>query len=318
MATTPVDFLDRGHAGTAGVVGTSTERRLVGGSDATRALRARVKEITAAGVAGVLIVGERGTGKAAVARALHAIGDRRDRPLVEVDCAAADDDDDALSAVTVAAAGTLLLREVAATGAAAQAAILRAAASGVRLLATTVHDLSRLCDEGGFDADLLGRLTAATIDVRPLRERPDDVPDLARHFTAIAARRERRPALEPELAAVNLMQGYAWPRNVRELRNFVDRAYQVSGPGNPLRAGLIQPWLQIGSVDPLAGTVEALAGQPLADIEKRVILSTLQQFRGHRIKTAGALGIGVRTLGMKLKRWRDEGEPVEPAARAVG
>jgi DNA-binding NtrC family response regulator len=56
---------------------------------------------------------------------------------------------------------------------------------------------------------------------------------------------------------------------------------------------------------------EALAGQPLADVEKKIILSTLQQFRGHRLKTASALGIGVRTLGMKLKRWRQEGELVE-------
>ena len=68
----------------------------------------------------------------------------------------------------------------------------------------------------------------------------------------------------------------------------------------------------------MAATVEALAGQPLADIEKKVILTTLQQFRGHRIKTAASLGIGVRTLGIKLKRWRDEGEPVEASTRAAG
>jgi DNA-binding NtrC family response regulator len=64
----------------------------------------------------------------------------------------------------------------------------------------------------------------------------------------------------------------------------------------------------------VAGAAESLAGKPLADIEKQVILSTLERFKGHRIKTAGALGIGVRTLGMKLKRWKDEGELVETGA----
>jgi DNA-binding NtrC family response regulator len=64
--------------------------------------------------------------------------------------------------------------------------------------------------------------------------------------------------------------------------------------------------------------VDALAGKPLADIEKQVILSTLQQFKGHRSKTAGALGIGVRTLGMKLKRWREEGELVEAGSNGNG
>jgi two-component system, NtrC family, response regulator HydG len=62
---------------------------------------------------------------------------------------------------------------------------------------------------------------------------------------------------------------------------------------------------------------ESLAGKPLADIEKQVILSTLQQFKGHRIKTATALGIGVRTLGMKLKKWKDEGELVEAGSVGV-
>src|SRR4051812_26191639 len=66
-----------------------------------------------------------------------------------------------------------------------------------------------------------------------------------------------------------------------------------------------------GEADPTAAVARNLAGKPLADIEKQVILSTLQQFKGHRVRTASALGIGVRTLGMKLKRWREEGEPIE-------
>jgi DNA-binding NtrC family response regulator len=82
-----------------------------------------------------------------------------------------------------------------------------------------------------------------------------------------------------------------------------------------IRAATIEPWLKQASTAG-GGSVENLAGKPLADIEKQVILSTLQQFRGHRIKTATALGIGVRTLGMKLKKWREEGELAEVEASA--
>jgi DNA-binding NtrC family response regulator len=79
-----------------------------------------------------------------------------------------------------------------------------------------------------------------------------------------------------------------------------------------VRAETIEPWLKLRQPNAMP-VVDRLAGQPLADIEKQVILSTLQQFKGHRVRTATALGIGVRTLGMKLKRWREEGELVKEA-----
>jgi DNA-binding NtrC family response regulator len=75
-------------------------------------------------------------------------------------------------------------------------------------------------------------------------------------------------------------------------------------------AALRQAAGQQPSTDPLASAARNLAGKPLADIEKQVILRTLEQFKGHRLRTAAALGIGVRTLGMKIKRWREEGEPI--------
>jgi DNA-binding NtrC family response regulator len=97
---------------------------------------------------------------------------------------------------------------------------------------------------------------------------------------------------------------------VRELQNIVERASVLEAEPGVLRAALIEPWLKS---KPMA-SAEALAGKPLADIEKQVILSTLEQFKGHRIKTASALGIGVRTLGIKLKKWKDEGVFVEVGA----
>ena len=297
-------------------------RLLIGESPDMRAVRARVAQLAASDQP-VLIRGERGTGKAAIARALHDAGARCDGPILSVDCAALADDDlhDDLfgradagpcrrGRLASADGGTLVLREVNAIGPAVSASLARLldAPADVRVIATTAHRL----------APLLGRLAADTITVPPLRDRAEDVDGLCRHFVSVAARRECRRPWEPHPATLDLFRQYAWPRNVRELRNFVDRAYTVSGPENPLRASLVEPWLRAAAADPVAATVDALAGKPLADIEKQIILTTLQQFRGHRLKTAGALGIGVRTLGIKLKRWRDEGEPVAAPERVAG
>ena len=106
------------------------------------------------------------------------------------------------------------------------------------------------------------------------------------------------------------MQRYEWPGNVRELQNIIERASVLETEPGVIRAATIGPWLT-SRPQQAASAVEELAGKPLADIEKRVILSTLQQFKGHRAKTAVALGIGIRTLGMKLKRWKEEGELAE-------
>ena len=309
------------------------DRILVGGSALMRAVRDRVDRV-ADSATPVLVRGERGTGKGAVAHALHAASRRCDGPLVLLDGGGRDDAGLAIEllgdatgtpcrtgSLERAAGGTLVVREIAATGPAVQAALLRAVrgdATDVRVVATTAHDLGQLADEGAFSAELLERLSVETMTVPPLRERGEDVPELCRHFLTMAGRRERRQPRVPDEATLALFRHYAWRRNVRELQNFVERACTVDGTDNPLRAEVVEPWLRAAAVDPVAATVESLAGKPLADIEKQVILSTLQQFRGHRIKTAGALGIGVRTLGIKLKRWRDEGEPVDVGNRTAG
>jgi DNA-binding NtrC family response regulator len=124
------------------------------------------------------------------------------------------------------------------------------------------------------------------------------------------SKRENKAFRHIESEAIRLLQNYSWPGNVRELQNIIERASILETEEGVVRAGTIEPWLKSrgGSV---AAAAEALAGKPLAEIEKQVILSTLQQFKGHRIKTATALGIGIRTLGMKLKKWREETELVK-------
>jgi two-component system response regulator HydG len=309
------------------------DRILVGESAAMRGLREHVGRLAHL-TSPVLVQGERGTGKAAVAHALHVAGARCDGPLVQLDCGGRPDDELAYELFGDAAAvpcrkgqlaraqgGTLVVREIGATGPVVQAGLLRtlrSAAADVRIIATTVHDLGQLVVDGDFPGELLDRLAPHAVTIPPLRDRPEDVPALCRHFLSMAGRRERIHPRSPDGATLDLFRRYAWRRNVRELQNFVERACTVDATDDPLRVEVVEPWLRAAAIDPVAATVEALAGKPLADIEKQVILSTLQQFRGHRIKTAGALGIGVRTLGIKLKRWRDEGEPVDGRSRSAG
>jgi len=180
----------------------------------------------------------------------------------------------------------------------------------VRVIATTNRDLEKEVDAGKFRQDLFYRLNVVPMDLPPLRDRADDVPELCRHFLHLIAKREKAAFRHIEPEAVRLLQKYPWPGNVRELQNIIERASVLELDPAVIRAETIEPWLK---TRPGAGG-DNLANKPLADVEKHVILTTLERFKGHRMKTAHALGIGVRTLGMKLKKWKDEGELVEAGA----
>jgi DNA-binding NtrC family response regulator len=316
-------------------------RPLIGDSPVMQEVKQRI-DLVAQSSATVLIRGESGTGKEVVARAIHAGSDRRDRPMLAVNCAALSENlleselfghekgaftgADRLrrGRFELADGGTLLLDEISEIPASLQAKLLRVLQEStfervgssitqqvdVRVIATSNRDLEKCVDEGKFRQDLFYRLNVVPIDLPPLRQRPDDVYELSRHFLHMIAKRENKPFRHMESEAVRVLQRYNWPGNVRELQNILERACVLETEPGVLRAALIEPWLKN---KPMA-SVDALAGKPLADIEKQVILSTLHQFKGHRIKTAGALGIGVRTLGIKLKRWKDEGELVEAVA----
>jgi transcriptional regulator with PAS, ATPase and Fis domain len=181
----------------------------------------------------------------------------------------------------------------------------------VRVIATSNRNLEDAVDEGKFRQDLFYRLNVVPIELPPLRQRSEDIPELCRHFLHQIARRENSPFRHVENDAIRIMQRYNWPGNVRELQNIIERAAVLEIEPGVVRAAMIEPWLRSRNINTTAA--DDLAGKPLADIEKQVILSTLQQFKGHRVKTAGALGIGVRTLGMKLKRWKEESSPVGAA-----
>jgi DNA-binding NtrC family response regulator len=319
-------------------------RPLIGGSEAMQRVKERIQRVGKSNVT-VLIRGESGTGKEVVARAIHTASDRQQRPFLAVNCAALSEnlleselfghekgaftgaDKLRRGRFELADGGTLLLDEISEIAPALQAKLLRVLQENcfervgssasvhvdVRVIATSNRPLEDAVREGKFREDLFYRLNVVPIELPPLRQRVDDIPDLCRHFLHQIARREQDAFRHIESEALRLLQRYNWPGNVRELQNIVERAVVLEIDPGVIRANTIEPWLQLNGQAGKPETFEQLAGKKLDDIEKQVILSTLQRFRGHRVKTANALGIGVRTLGMKIKRWKDEGELVETA-----
>ncbi|MFL5604846.1 MAG: sigma-54-dependent transcriptional regulator [Gemmatimonadaceae bacterium] len=203
----------------------------------------------------VLITGESGTGKELVASAIHLGSARRDRPFVRVNCAAIPRDlvesemfghekgaftgatDRRIGRFELAHTGTLFLDEVGDLGAEAQAKLLRAIEAreiervgggkpirvDVRIVSATNRDLTRAVADGSFREDLLFRLNVIPIPIPPLRERPNDIPSLVAHFSALhRARTGRRPP-QWTTGALSLLAQYRWPGNVRELANIVER-----------------------------------------------------------------------------------------------
>lgn len=179
-----------------------------------------------------------------------------------------------------------------------------------RLIAATNRDLENEVEEGRFREDLYYRLKVVTLVVPPLRERPGDLELLAESYLERFCREHGRPPKRLSSAALSVMNGYHWPGNVRELKNVLESTVifhqdEEIGPGDlppPLRSGA-------DSVSSDGGQIQGLTGEPLtmAEIERRVILETLELTNGRRAEAAGILQIGLRTLQRKLKEYREQG-----------
>ena len=225
--------------------------------------------------------------------------------------------------------GTLLLDEVSEMAMPLQAKLLRVLQEGefervgssvtrradVRVIATTNRDLNEAVARKRFRADLFYRLNVLPVHVPPLRERFEDIGELAESFLAEAAKQDGGLAKRLASDAVTLLTSHSWPGNVRELENLCRRAATLTQSA-VITASLLEPWLRPGTkcIDGI-GTLRE--GRMLQDMERQLIERTLAQFNGHRAKSAKALGMGVRTLGMKLKQWRED-DAAEQSWAGVG
>ncbi|MBI5863239.1 MAG: sigma-54-dependent Fis family transcriptional regulator [Planctomycetes bacterium] len=328
----------------------TAERRLIGQATAMKPIIDKIERV-AQSTATVLICGESGTGKELIARAIHAASPRAAQPMLAVNCAALSPtlleselfghekgaftgaDRMRKGRFELADGGTLLLDEVSEISPSLQAKLLRVLQErefervgssvtrrvDVRVIATTNRDLREWSAKARFREDLYYRLSVLPVDVPPLRERRDDINALMEHFITRVTEREGkdRPRFSPD--ATNLLMEYSWPGNVRELQNLCERVCVLEA-GRDVTAATIRPLLS-GPVKAPASAAERASyrdGSILDDAERDLICRTLQRFAGHREKSARALGIGLRTLGLKLKKWRDEGLFDEGMVRRSG
>ncbi len=317
-------------------------RQLIGNSLAMQDVMKKIK-LVAQSSATVLIRGESGTGKEMVARAIHAHSSRCDKPMLCVNCASLSSNlleselfGHEKGAFTgayrvrkgrfeLAEGGTLLLDEISEMDLQLQAKLLRVLQekefervgssvthrADVRVLATTNRDLEQWVKEGKFREDLYYRLNVVPVELPPLRERLDeDLENLCEYFLRRIADREGREVRILSREALGLLKRYSWPGNVRELENLMERV-SILSVQQVIDADMISGWLDVDARGGREDVSNVLGGgykigKSLAEIEREVIERTLDAMGGHRQKTAEALGIGVRTLGMKLKRWRTE------------
>ena len=225
-------------------------------------------------------------------------------------------DDDRVGRFEMADQGTILLDEITEIDLALQAKLLRvlqertfervgsseSLSANVRVLASTNRDLQQEVASARFRQDLYYRLAVVPLVLPPLRDRDEDVHLLSEFFLERAASRLQRPRCELESDARQLFAEYHWPGNVRELENIVTRAC-VLNEGMPITAAEIRPWLEQPENVRSGGESALPVGVTLEEMERKMIVATLEHFEGHRARTAEALGIGVRTLSGKLRAY---------------
>lgn len=297
----------------------------------------RVK-LVAPSKATILVEGESGTGKELIAQAIHQSSPRARAPFVAVHCAALSENlleseifghekgsftgamERRIGRFEAADGGTLFLDEIGEISASTQVKLLRFLETksiervggtktidlDVRLVAATNRNLETLVQEGKFREDLFFRLNVVSIIMPPLRERPSDISSLLSHYLKHFAQENGLPTPEVEAGALATLEAYAWPGNIRELRNFCENAV-VLHRGGKLSEYEIDP--KFRGEGAVAAAQSATVGAPLKSTlsveenEKRLLREALIKARGNRTKAAQMMGISRRTLHRKLVLW---------------
>lgn len=313
---------------------------VVGSSPQMLGLIERLKRIAPTD-ATVLIQGETGTGKELVAQAIHQNSPRKNKPFVALNCAAlsenileselfghvrgafTDASSDRVGKFEYANGGTLFLDEVGDMPMATQIKLLRVLESGeitrvgsntpvrvnVRILSATNRNLEEAIAGGGFRSDLYHRLKVVTIAIPPLRDRSGDIPLLIEHFVKQFAKRHAKTIKGVSLAARTKLGSFAWPGNVRQLRNVIESMVVVDCDETldvddlPLELEPATPAATPVQPDGSAG-IATLVGRPLEEVERIFITETLKLTGGNREQAAELLGIGERTLYRKIKEYQ--------------
>ena len=282
----------------------------------------------------VLITGESGTGKELMVNAIHQNSPRREKPLIKVNCAALPEtlleselfghEKGAFTGALKyrqgrfqrAHQGTIFLDEIAEMAPQTQAKILRVLQErefepvgssntvriDTRVIAATNRNLNEEIQEGRFREDLFYRINVVTLSIPPLRERREDIPLLADFFLKQYAEKNRRLIKGFTPRATDLLMRYDWPGNVRELENMVERAV-IMARGDMITPDDFSDVLQALDPEVTKSEIDFTPGRSLKEVEKEMIIRTLEETEGNRTHTAKILGISRRTLQLKLKEY---------------
>ncbi len=315
---------------------------IVGASSGLRDVLATIHKVAATD-ASVLVTGESGTGKELIARALHSYSNRKSGPFVSLNCAALPETlleselfgfekgsftgahARKLGTFELAQGGTLFLDEIGDMAPALQAKILRALQErkitriggdrevdvDVRLISATHQDLPAAIQAGRFRGDLFYRLNVIAVHLPPLRERRDDIPDLARHFAERSAVRHGRTFGGFSADAISALGAHAWPGNIRELENAVEKGIllgedamiasltPLAAPSTSERA--VPATKTAAGASPRNGGIGRTLADAVANAERQAVLDALAAARGNKREAARILDVSYKTLFNKLR-----------------